>query len=108
MPVKKKEYTFTRTLGEGTFGIVRSAKWNAADPPINVAVKVISKKILKGHDEIVQDEMDVLKVCAMIPCPCALFPFSSKTLADSKDVSSLLGPRSAPCCQVPRLVRVQR
>ncbi|PWN91892.1 putative CMK1-Ca2+/calmodulin-dependent ser/thr protein kinase type I [Acaromyces ingoldii] len=59
--VKKKEYTFTKTLGEGTFGIVRSAKWNAADPPINVAVKVISKKILKGHDEIVQDEMDVLK-----------------------------------------------
>jgi hypothetical protein len=41
---------------------VRSATWNAADPPIGVAVKVISKKILKGHDEIVQGEMDVLKV----------------------------------------------
>lgn len=59
---KKKEYTFNKTLGEGTFGIVRSAVWNTADPPIGVAIKVISKKILKGHDEIVQGEMDVLKV----------------------------------------------
>ncbi|UZJ56735.1 hypothetical protein CBS101457_006055 [Exobasidium rhododendri] len=59
--VKKKDYTFNKTLGEGTFGIVRSATWNTAQPPINVAVKVISKKILKGHDEIVQGEMDVLK-----------------------------------------------
>lgn len=59
--VKKKQYEFKRTLGEGTFGIVRSATWKAADPPIGVAVKVISKKILKGHDEIVQGEMDVLK-----------------------------------------------
>lgn len=41
---------------------MRSAVWDAADPPISVAVKVISKKILKGHDEIVQGEMDVLKV----------------------------------------------
>jgi hypothetical protein len=60
--VKKKEYTFNKTLAEGTFGIVRSATWNTANPPINVAIKVISKKILKGHDEIVQGEMDVLKV----------------------------------------------
>ncbi|EST07322.1 Protein kinase domain protein [Kalmanozyma brasiliensis GHG001] len=59
--VKKKEYTFNKTLGEGTFGIVRSATWKAADPPINVAVKVISKRILRGHDEIVKDEMNVLK-----------------------------------------------
>lgn len=58
---KKKEYTFRKTLGEGTFGIVRSATWDTANPPIGVAVKVISKKILKGHDEIVQGEMDVLK-----------------------------------------------
>ncbi|PWN25928.1 Pkinase-domain-containing protein [Jaminaea rosea] len=58
---KKKEYQFKSTLGEGTFGIVRSAVWKAADPPIGVAVKVISKRILKGHDEVVQGEMDVLK-----------------------------------------------
>lgn len=63
--VKKKEYTFKDTLGEGTFGVVRSAIWNAADPPIGVAVKVISKKILKGHNEIVQGEMDVLKVSVL-------------------------------------------
>lgn len=63
---KKKQYTFNKTLGEGTFGIVRSAIWNAADPPIGVAVKVISKKILKGHDEIVQGEMDVLKVRCVV------------------------------------------
>lgn len=61
LTVKKKDYQFNKTLGEGTFGIVRSALWKAADPPINVAVKVISKKILKGHDEIVKDEMNVLK-----------------------------------------------
>lgn len=61
---KKKEYQFKSTLGEGTFGIVRSAVWKAADPPIGVAVKVISKRILKGHDEVVQGEMDVLKVRA--------------------------------------------
>jgi calcium/calmodulin-dependent protein kinase I len=59
--VKKKEYEFNKTLGEGTFGVVRSAKWKTADPPINVAIKVISKRILKGHDEIVNDEMNVLK-----------------------------------------------
>ncbi|CAO1626445.1 unnamed protein product [Sympodiomycopsis kandeliae] len=59
--VKKKQYEFKKTLGEGTFGIVRSAVWKKADPPIGVAVKVISKKILKGHDEIVKGEMDVLK-----------------------------------------------
>ncbi|CEH18435.1 pkinase-domain-containing protein [Ceraceosorus bombacis] len=59
--VKKKQYTFDKTLGEGSFGVVRSAIWNTAEPPIGVAVKVISKKILKGHDEIVQGEMDVLK-----------------------------------------------
>ncbi|SJX66325.1 probable CMK1-Ca2+/calmodulin-dependent ser/thr protein kinase type I [Sporisorium reilianum f. sp. reilianum] len=59
--VKKKEYEFKKTLGEGTFGIVRSATWKAADPPIGVAVKVISKRILRGHDEIVKDEMNVLK-----------------------------------------------
>jgi len=66
--VKKKEYTFKETLGEGTFGVVRSAVWNAADPPIGVAIKVISKKILKGHNEIVQGEMDVLKVGVLIGC----------------------------------------
>lgn len=60
--VKKKEYEFHKTLGEGTFGIVRSATWTKADPPIGVAVKVISKKILKGRYEIVEDEMNVLKV----------------------------------------------
>ncbi|SNX87854.1 probable CMK1 - Ca2+/calmodulin-dependent ser/thr protein kinase type I [Melanopsichium pennsylvanicum] len=59
--IKKKEYEFKKTLGEGTFGIVRSAIWKAADPPIGVAVKVISKRILRGHDEIVKDEMNVLK-----------------------------------------------
>ena len=59
--VKKKEYTFGKTLGEGTFGIVRSATWKSADPPIGVAVKVIAKKSLKGNTQIVDEEMDVLK-----------------------------------------------
>ncbi|KDN52753.1 Pkinase-domain-containing protein [Tilletiaria anomala UBC 951] len=58
---KKKEYTFNKTIGEGTFGIVRSATWKAADPPIDVAIKVIAKKNLKGHTELVEGEMEVLK-----------------------------------------------
>ena len=58
---KKKEYSFTKTIGEGTFGIVRSALWKASDPPITVAVKVIAKKNLKGHVEVVEEEMQVLK-----------------------------------------------
>ncbi len=60
-PVKKKEYDFGKTLGEGTFGIVRSALWKTAQPPIRVAVKVIAKKNLKGNDQLVADEMDVMK-----------------------------------------------
>lgn len=59
--VKKKQYDFGKTLGSGTFGIVKMATWKTATPPLNVAVKVISKKILRGHDEIVQGEMSVLK-----------------------------------------------
>lgn len=58
---KKRDFVFKKTLGEGTFGAVRSATWKTANPPIDVAVKVISKKILMGHDEIVKGEMDVLK-----------------------------------------------
>ncbi|CAO1635085.1 unnamed protein product [Parajaminaea phylloscopi] len=58
---KKRDFTFKKTLGQGTFGAVRSATWKTANPPINVAVKVISKKTLMGHDEIVKGEMNVLK-----------------------------------------------
>ena len=53
LSAKKKQYEFGKTLGAGTFGIVRSAIWKEADPPISVAVKVIAKKNLRGHYDIV-------------------------------------------------------
>lgn len=59
---RKKNYDFKDVLGSGSFSTVRRALDRRTDPPMGVAVKVISKKILKGHDEIVQQEMDVLKV----------------------------------------------
>lgn len=57
----KKNYTFEKTLGVGSFGEVKQAIWNTHDPPLPVAVKIIKKKPLKGQFSIVYDEMDVLK-----------------------------------------------
>lgn len=50
-------------LGEGSFGIVRAAYWKKHDPPINVAVKVISKHELDGNLDLVEQELEVLKKC---------------------------------------------
>jgi len=54
---RKKEYKFGKTLGAGTYGVVQQAD----GPNGSVAIKVISKKNVKGHEHMVYDEMNLLK-----------------------------------------------
>jgi len=54
---RKKEYKFGKTLGAGTYGVVQEAY----GPKGPVAVKVISKKNVKGHEHMVYDEMNLLQ-----------------------------------------------
>ncbi|CAO3691447.1 unnamed protein product [Umbelopsis ramanniana] len=56
---KKKEYTITKVLGNGTFGNVRMANRNSDQLP--VAIKSIPKKNVAGHFEVVYREMTVLQ-----------------------------------------------
>ncbi|GAA5832023.1 hypothetical protein JCM11251_002790 [Rhodosporidiobolus azoricus] len=71
--VKKKQYQFERVLGHGAFGEVKQATWTPlpdsshyADAQkvggkIEVAVKVVKKKNLKGDLAAVFDEVEVLQ-----------------------------------------------
>ncbi|KAK2611090.1 hypothetical protein N8I77_004466 [Diaporthe amygdali] len=54
---KKSKYRFGRTLGAGTYGIVREAD----SPTGKVAVKIILKKNVKGNERMVYDELDMLQ-----------------------------------------------
>lgn len=56
MAVRSK-YRFGRTLGAGTYGIVREAE----GPQGKVAIKIIMKKSVKGNEQMVYDEMNMLK-----------------------------------------------
>ncbi|KAH8916257.1 Pkinase-domain-containing protein [Atractiella rhizophila] len=58
---KKKNYEFQHVLGSGTFGSVKKATWLTHDPPIDVAVKIIKKHSVKGQEQVVWDEMEVMK-----------------------------------------------
>lgn len=54
---RKSKYRFGRTLGAGTYGIVKEA-----DGPMGkVAVKIILKKNVKGNDQMVYDELEMLQ-----------------------------------------------
>ncbi|KAF2674613.1 Pkinase-domain-containing protein [Microthyrium microscopicum] len=53
---KKSKYRFGRTLGAGTYGIVREAD----GPQGKCAIKIILKKNVKGNEQMVYDEMDML------------------------------------------------
>lgn len=57
--VRKANYTFGRTLGAGSFGIVRYAR--DANTGEDVAVKIILKKALKGNEGFVIDELNLLQ-----------------------------------------------
>lgn len=54
---KKAAYRFGRTLGAGTYGIVREADINGQ----KVAVKIILKKNVKGNESMVSDELKMLQ-----------------------------------------------
>ncbi|KAI7124852.1 hypothetical protein KC343_g17615, partial [Hortaea werneckii] len=50
---RKSKYNMGRTLGAGTYGIVKEAD----GPTGKCAVKIILKKNVKGNDQIVYDEL---------------------------------------------------
>lgn len=54
---KKSQYKFGRTLGAGTYGIVREADIGGN----KVAVKIILKKNVKGNEQMVNDELKMLR-----------------------------------------------
>lgn len=54
---RKNRYRMGRTLGAGTYGIVKEADC----PDGKVAVKIILKKNVKGNDQMVYDELDMLQ-----------------------------------------------
>ncbi|CAK4031848.1 Calcium calmodulin-dependent kinase [Lecanosticta acicola] len=54
---KKTKYRMGRTLGAGTYGIVKEAD----GPSGKVAVKIILKKNVKGNDQMVYDELEMLQ-----------------------------------------------
>ncbi|KXT04959.1 hypothetical protein AC578_10305 [Pseudocercospora eumusae] len=54
---KKNKYKMGRTLGAGTYGIVKEAD----GPTGKVAVKIILKKNVKGNDQMVYDELEMLQ-----------------------------------------------
>jgi len=50
-------YRFGRTLGAGTYGIVREADCSSG----KVAVKIILKRNVRGNERMVYDELDLLQ-----------------------------------------------
>ncbi|KAF2498784.1 Pkinase-domain-containing protein [Lophium mytilinum] len=54
---KKSKYQMGKTLGAGTYGIVREATC----PEGKVAVKIILKKNVKGNEQMVYDELEMLQ-----------------------------------------------
>jgi calcium/calmodulin-dependent protein kinase I len=53
----RAQYRFGRTLGAGTYGIVREADSNSG----KVAIKIILKKNVKGNEQMVYDELEMLQ-----------------------------------------------
>lgn len=54
---RKSKYRMGKTLGAGTYGIVKEAD----GPSGKVAVKIILKKNVKGNDQMVYDELEMLQ-----------------------------------------------
>ncbi|KAI9828667.1 MAG: hypothetical protein M1832_001770 [Thelocarpon impressellum] len=54
---RKGKYRFGKTLGAGTYGIVREATC----PDGKVAIKIILKKNVKGNEQMVYDELEMLQ-----------------------------------------------
>lgn len=54
----RSKYKFGRTLGAGTYGIVREATCHDGT---KVAIKIILKKNVKGNEQMVIDELRMLR-----------------------------------------------
>jgi len=54
---KKTQYRFGKTLGAGTYGIVREAEQDGE----KYAIKIILKKNVKGNEKMVYDELEMLQ-----------------------------------------------
>jgi serine/threonine protein kinase len=54
---RRAKYRFGKTLGAGTYGIVREADCASG----KVAVKIILKKNVKGNEQMVYDELEMLQ-----------------------------------------------
>jgi serine/threonine protein kinase len=57
MTAPRSQYHFGKTLGAGTYGIVREADIQGQ----KVAVKIILKKNVKGNEQMVYDELKMLR-----------------------------------------------
>ena len=53
----RNQYKFGRTLGAGTYGIVREADQGGQ----KYAIKIILKKNVKGNERMVYDELQMLQ-----------------------------------------------
>lgn len=53
----RSNYRFGKTLGAGTYGVVREAD----SPNGKVAIKIILKKSVKGNEQMVYDELEMLQ-----------------------------------------------
>ena len=53
----RNQYKFGRTLGAGTYGIVREADQGGE----KYAIKIILKKNVKGNEKMVYDELQMLQ-----------------------------------------------
>ncbi|PYH49194.1 calcium/calmodulin-dependent protein kinase [Aspergillus saccharolyticus JOP 1030-1] len=56
-PLHRAHYKFGRTLGAGTYGIVREADSSKG----KVAIKIILKKNVRGNEQMVYDELEMLQ-----------------------------------------------
>jgi len=57
LTLRRSKYRMGKTLGAGTYGIVREAD----GPEGKVAVKIILKKNVKGNEKMVYDELEMLQ-----------------------------------------------
>lgn len=55
--MSRSQYKFGRTLGAGTYGIVREADCGGT----KYAIKIILKKNVKGNEQMVYDELEMLQ-----------------------------------------------
>jgi calcium/calmodulin-dependent protein kinase I len=53
----RNSYRFGKTLGAGTYGIVREADQNGQ----RYAIKIILKKNIRGNEQMVYDELEMLQ-----------------------------------------------